>query len=626
MSQHEITVTINGDKQTRSVEARTLLVHFIRETLGLTGTHIGCDTTSCGACTVSLDGEAVKSCTVFAVQADGATIETVEGLAAGGALHPLQEGFWEKHGLQCGFCTPGMLMSARALLRAQPAPERGRDPPRDLREPVPLHRLQQDRRSHPVRRRQARRRRKGSLSHADATRRPHRAPLAQARRRSANVPTTDDVRVTTPAKVCGMGHRMKRKEDPRFIQGKGRYVDDVKLPNMVYMDIVRSPYAHAKILKIDTSAALATPGVLAVITGEDLKKAGNLHWMPTLMSDTQMVLPIEKVVYYAQEVCAVIATERYIAADAVEKVEVEYEPLEAVVDPHVALDDKVIVRDDKPKKTNHIWHWEAGDKAATDAVFAGAATVVEEKIYLPRIHVSSIETCGMVANYDKARSHMQIYMTSQAPHAHRTVFALVSRAARAHDPDHLARHRRRVRRQGPGLPGLRVLRGRQPRARPAGQVDRGPQREPPGRQLRARLPHHGAARGRQGRQDHRPPGPHAVGLRRGRRRGQPVEVPGRPVQHLHRLVRHEGRAHRGRRRLHQQAAGRRRLPLLVPGHRGRPHDRADGRHPRPPARRGPRRLPAQELHPPRSVPLQVADRLGVRQRQLQGRARQGDGR
>ena len=122
MSQHEITVTINGEKQTRTVEARTLLVHFIRENLGLTGTHIGCDTTSCGACTISLDGEAVKSCTVFAVQANGSTIETVEGLAAGGALHPLQEGFWEKHGLQCGFCTPGMLMSARGLLARNPQP------------------------------------------------------------------------------------------------------------------------------------------------------------------------------------------------------------------------------------------------------------------------------------------------------------------------------------------------------------------------------------------------------------------------------------------------------------------------------------------------------------------------
>ena len=122
MSQHEITVTINGEPRTHSVEARLLLVHFIREQLGLTGTHIGCDTTSCGACTVHLDGEAVKSCTVFAVQADGARIATVEGLAAGGALHPLQEGFWEKHGLQCGFCTPGMLITARALLAKNPRP------------------------------------------------------------------------------------------------------------------------------------------------------------------------------------------------------------------------------------------------------------------------------------------------------------------------------------------------------------------------------------------------------------------------------------------------------------------------------------------------------------------------
>ncbi len=236
----------------------------------------------------------------------------------------------------------------------------------------------------------------------------------------------NDVRITTPVDICGMGHRMKRREDPRFIQGAGRYVDDIKLPGMLYMDIVRSPYAHAKILKIDASAALALPGVLAVITGEDLKKAGNLHWMPTLMSDTQMVLPIEKVVYYAQEVCVVIATTRYIAADAIELVQVDYEPLPAVVDPFEAMKDNVIVRDDKEKKSNHVWHWEAGDKSATDQVFSDAAKIVTEKLYLPRIHVSSIETCGMVADWDKINEHLTVYMTSQAPHAHRTVISLVS--------------------------------------------------------------------------------------------------------------------------------------------------------------------------------------------------------
>ena len=122
MSEHEVTLTINGESVTRSVEARTLLVHFIREDLSLTGTHIGCDTTSCGACTVLMNGKPVKSCTIFAVQAEGAALETIEGVAAGGALHPLQEGFWEKHGLQCGYCTPGMIMTAKDFLAKNPNP------------------------------------------------------------------------------------------------------------------------------------------------------------------------------------------------------------------------------------------------------------------------------------------------------------------------------------------------------------------------------------------------------------------------------------------------------------------------------------------------------------------------
>ncbi|KPV48767.1 carbon monoxide dehydrogenase, partial [Kouleothrix aurantiaca] len=132
------------------------------------------------------------------------------------------------------------------------------------------------------------------------------------------------------------------------------------------------------------------------------------------------------VVYYAQEVCVVVATDRYTAADAIQHVDVEYEPLPPVVDPFEALKDNVIVRDDKQDKTNHIWHWEAGNKDATDEVFASAAKVVEQYMYIPRIHVASIETCGMVADYSKITGKLRIYMTSQAPHAHRTVFALVS--------------------------------------------------------------------------------------------------------------------------------------------------------------------------------------------------------
>ena len=121
MSSHRISITINGEEHSREIESRLLLVHFIREELGLTGTHIGCDTTSCGACTVLLNGVPAKSCTVFAVAADGAEITTVEGLANGG-LHPVQQAFMEKHGLQCGFCTPGMMLTSKALLDDNPDP------------------------------------------------------------------------------------------------------------------------------------------------------------------------------------------------------------------------------------------------------------------------------------------------------------------------------------------------------------------------------------------------------------------------------------------------------------------------------------------------------------------------
>ena len=231
---------------------------------------------------------------------------------------------------------------------------------------------------------------------------------------------------TAQPEIGGYGKSVRRKEDPRFLQGKGTYIDDVVLPDMLHMDIVRSPYAHARILKIDPSAALATPGVLAVITGKDLEAAG-LAWMPTLMSDTQMVLPVEKVVYQAQEVAAVIATDRYTAADGVLGVDVDYEPLPAVVDPFKALEpDSPLVRPDKGKGTNHIWHWEAGDKAATDKVFAEADVVVAQDLYIPRIHVASIETCGCVASVDPISGKLTIWMTTQAPHAIRTVFSLVS--------------------------------------------------------------------------------------------------------------------------------------------------------------------------------------------------------
>ncbi len=233
----------------------------------------------------------------------------------------------------------------------------------------------------------------------------------------------------TSKEIGGMGHSLKRKEDARFIRGLGKYTDDVQLPGMLYMDIARSPFAYAKIKSIDKSVAMEIPGVLAVITGEDLEQY-NLHWMPTLMSDTQMVLPTDTVMYQAQEVAAVIATDRYTAADAVQALEnsIEYESMKPLIDPHKALDaDAPLLRPDKEGKTdNHIWHWQTGDQEATEQAFNEADVVVKEQVYIPRIHVASIETCGCVASYEKAEGKLTVWMTTQAPHAIRTVIALVA--------------------------------------------------------------------------------------------------------------------------------------------------------------------------------------------------------
>ncbi|MEE9278063.1 MAG: aerobic carbon-monoxide dehydrogenase large subunit [Dehalococcoidia bacterium] len=230
----------------------------------------------------------------------------------------------------------------------------------------------------------------------------------------------------TSPEIGGMGHSVKRKEDPRFLRGQGNYIDDINLPGMLFLDIVRSPLAHARITNINSEKALALPGVLSVITGKDLEQY-NLAWMPTLMSDRQMVLPVDTVMFQGQEVAAVLATDRYTAADGVEAVEVEYDPLPVVMDPVKALEpDAPVLREDRDEKNNLIWHWEVGDKAATEQAFQQADVVIEQDLYLPRIMTSAIETDGCVASWDPVAEKLTLWMTTQAPHAIRTVVALVT--------------------------------------------------------------------------------------------------------------------------------------------------------------------------------------------------------
>jgi carbon-monoxide dehydrogenase large subunit len=232
---------------------------------------------------------------------------------------------------------------------------------------------------------------------------------------------------TETEEIRGLGHRVKRKEDDRFIRGKGTYIDDIKLPGMLHMAILRSPYAHATITGIDVSKAQAIPGVVAVVTGE-LMAHHNLAWMPTLSGDTQAVLATDKVRFQGQEVAAVIAEDLYTAKDALELIMVEYDPIEPIVTPQRAMEPSApVIRTDKEgQDSNHIYHWESGDKDATDRAFAGADKVVALDTFYPRSHPAPVETCGCVADINPATGQATIYMTSQAPHAIRTVFALVA--------------------------------------------------------------------------------------------------------------------------------------------------------------------------------------------------------
>jgi carbon-monoxide dehydrogenase large subunit len=236
-------------------------------------------------------------------------------------------------------------------------------------------------------------------------------------------------------KIGGLGASRKRVEDNRFIRGKGTYIDDIVLPGMLHMEILRSPVAHARIRSIDTSKAWEIPGVRLVLTGEMLASR-NLAWMPTLSYDTQAVLATDKVRFQGQEVAAVIADDPYIAKDACEAIVVDYEPLPVIVNPTQALAEGApVIRDDKENQhDNVVFEWQVGDKEATDRAFEQADVVSKLDLHYPRSHPSPIECCGSIADFNRATQKLTVYMTTQAPHIIRAAVALVAEL-----PEHMIR-------------------------------------------------------------------------------------------------------------------------------------------------------------------------------------------
>ncbi len=379
-----VALTVNGKAVTGDVDPRTLLVQFLRENLRLTGTHVGCDTSQCGACVVLVDGKAVKACTVFVWQIEGANVTTIEGLAdPNGPLHPMQEAFREHHGLQCGYCTPGMIMTAVDMVNRHRQGHRG-----------------------------------GSQSHERA-------------RATANLGERG-VREEIAMSATGIGAAVRRKEDQRFITGKGHYTDDVNRPGQCHAYFLRSPHAHANIKSIESNAAAAMPGVLAVLTGAELAadKIGNLicGWMITSKDGSPMKMAPHPAIAHGKAnhvgdpVAVVIAETLAQAQDAAEKVKVGYEVLPPVSDPAKAQDAGAPQIHEVAAR-NTIYQWHLGDAKAVEAAFNSAKHVTRLDLINNRLVPNAIEPRAAIGEYDAGSDSLTLWNTTQNPHVARLVMS-----------------------------------------------------------------------------------------------------------------------------------------------------------------------------------------------------------
>jgi aerobic carbon-monoxide dehydrogenase large subunit len=431
MSAHHVTITVNGEQRRAEVEARKLLVHLLREEFGVTSAHIGCDTTQCGACTVRLDGHAVKSCTVLAVQADGAAVDTVESLSkAGDAEHPLLSAFRDHHALQCGFCTPGMVMSSLELLQRERHPSEER-----VRAWLKGNFCRCTGYQNIV----------DAIRATDGVSNAHEAGAATS---SASRPDGAGDGNAAGSDAGGESHRhsapdgwgffgraVQRREDDHHLRGRGRFTDDVRPAGTVgvlHAALLRSPHAHARIRSVSVDRAVKMPGVVAVVTGADL--AGSVSPLPTNWVLPGMPVPVHRALadavtrFQGEAVAAVVASDAYTAADAVGAIEADYEPLPAVTDPwRAAQPGAALVHPElgsAAEDGNVVFRVPiyAGDYAA---VREQAEVVTRQRLRNQNLIPCALEPRSVLADYDDSTGNVTVHSSTQSPHIIKRMLAEV---------------------------------------------------------------------------------------------------------------------------------------------------------------------------------------------------------
>jgi aerobic carbon-monoxide dehydrogenase large subunit len=410
VSRHRVTITVNGERRQAEVESRELLVHFLRDDLGVTSTHVGCDTTQCGACTVHLDGSAVKSCTVLTVQADGSAVNTVESLRQpGDGEHPLQSAFREHHALQCGFCTPGMIMSSLELLRREPQPTEER-----IRTWLKGNFCRCTGYQHIV----------DAIRAAGETATPRDRPGVEQVAASTAVTEVRESGAGQAGRFSGQP--LARREDDRHLRGRGCFTDDVRpagAAGALHVALARSPHAHARIRSVSVDRAARIPGVEAVVTGVDLLDMVSplpTNWiLPGMRVPVHRVLADEVARFQGEGIAAVAAVDAYTAADAAAAIDVDLEPLRAVTDPRQAAqpgaplmhpglasaseDGNIVLR--MPIR--------AGDY---EAAREQADVLIRQRLRNQNLVPGALEPRSVLAEYDDRTGTVTVHDSTQSPH------------------------------------------------------------------------------------------------------------------------------------------------------------------------------------------------------------------